>query len=188
MYKRQVSPRQANLLNKKALERRFSEYVRIPLVQCAAQCRKHLHFDSDTGWKPRSGWQWTDVLRHVEQWWYTHQCERRELDKQRRKRKKYNKSEDVISGRVPEWTSPLQIPAGWEPPKCKSILEEPAIPLISRFCPLLCSGLGFEASPSCFSHRKETRPEKPACLLLPPPKSTNQYMICLLYTSPSPRD
>ena len=170
-----VSTRQAILLNKKTLDRRFREYVRIPLVECAAECRKHVHFDSDTGWKPLSGWQWTDVLRHVEQWWFTRQCKRRELDKQRRKRNKYNKSEDVMSGRVAEWTSPVQLPAGWQPRECKGILKEPAIPLISRFCPLLCSGLGFEASPSCFI--KETRPEKPACLLLPPPKSTNQHMI-----------
>ena len=171
-YLMKRSPTKDALIEKQALVRRFTEYVKAPLLKCDKECRKLLEFDG-TGWKPRDGCQWMQVLQHVQRWWFKQRCINKELDNERRKRKRHNDSEDVTSGRVTKWTGPVQIREGWQPPEFRGGLDDPVIPLISRFCPLLCSGLGFEESPSCFIDR---RPEKPA-LLLPTPNSTNQHMI-----------
>ena len=111
-YLMQRSPIKTVLITKEALVRRFTEYVKTPLLKCAKECRNHLEFDDDTGWKPRDGCQWIQVLQRVEQWWFKHRCINKERDNQRRKRKRYNESEDVTSGRVTKWTSPIQIRKG----------------------------------------------------------------------------
>ena len=78
---------------------------------------------------------------------------RRELDKRRRAVAKFNRSESVVNGTTPPKKKPDVLPSSWQcpPPRPNRAFEDPFVPLIGRFVPRLCEGLGFPPSPFCFS-------------------------------------
>ena len=168
MYNSTTKPKE---FSKHILERRFRECVRQPLAKCSATCIRFLqHPDFNNGKTPIDDRQWLEVLEKTEKWWYMQECIRKEMDSRRRKRNKYNNSAAVKSGRIARSESPIAIEEGWEPRSMQS--EDPLIPLISRFCPVLCAGLGFAKSPiSSFSG---LRPENLTSLLQTPKSITSQ--------------
>ena len=161
------------LLTKEAITRRFKEYVKAPLIKCAAECQKHL--DWTKGGIPHSGRQWIDLLNDVKKWWYKHECSRKKLDQQRRTVNKYNLSADVKSGKVPKRKWAAVLPEGWQPPLLDGDFQDPVIPLIARFCPRLCHGLGFRKSPSCFSGKRAPKSSPSAMLTTPTNNSRRSY-------------
>ena len=168
MYNSTTKPKE---FSKHILERRFRECVRQPLAKCSATCIRFLqHPDFNNGKTPIDDRQWLEVLENTEKWWYMQECIRKEMDSRRRKRNKYNNSAAVKSGQIARSKSPIAIEEGWKPRSMQS--EDPLIPLISRFCPVLCAGLGFAKSPiSSFSG---LRPENLTSLLQTPKSITSQ--------------
>ena len=132
--------------------RKFSEYIKRPIIKAGAEVLKHI--DATTK-KPHSGTSWQDVLVAIEEWWRTQELTRKELDKRRRTAKAWNKEPEVVDGSIPSKTIPEFLSSSWvcPPRRSNQPFQDPLIPLIARFVPKLCEGLGFPPSPACFTGR-----------------------------------
>ena len=142
------------------LYRKFKA-IQTTLLGITEICFGHLDFTS--GGKPRNNMQWQDVLNKVEKWWVKQQLRRKEMARRRRQVNKYNKTKQ---GQI----NPRQVvPLGtdWKPRRKPGNHEDPIVPLISRFVPLLCEGLGFAASPACFAAFVKYQPDANAENLSP---------------------
>ena len=130
--------------------RKFSEYIKRPMIRAAAEVLKHI--DKSTGIPP-SGTTWKDVLVIIQEWWRREETARKELDKRRRATKAYNKTQAVLDGITLPQNVPQVLPTSWvcPPLRANKSFEDPFMILIPRFVPRLCEGLGFPPSPTCFS-------------------------------------
>ena len=139
------------------ISRKFMEYIKRPIIKAAAEVIKHL--DMTIGGKPRSGQTWKDILEIIKEWWRKQELKRKELDRRRRAAKAYNKTQSVVDGTAPPQKIPEVVPSSWVVPELRpnKSFEDPFIPLIARFVPRLCAGLGFPASPSCFTGKARIR-------------------------------
>ena len=137
--------------------RKFMEYIKRPIIKAAAEVIKHL--DMTIGGKPRSGQTWKDILKIIKEWWRKQELRRKELDRRRRAAKAFNKTQSVVDGTDPPQKIPEVLPSSWVVPELRpnKSFEDPFIPLIARFVPRLCVGLGFPASPSCFTGKAQVR-------------------------------
>ena len=129
--------------------RKFTEYIKRPIIRAAAEVIKHI--DMTIGGRPHSGKGWKDVLEKIRVWFRTQELYKRELNKRKLPARNHNKQQSVIDGTTPSIIIPEILPKNWKPDPEVRPFQHPFLPLIPRFVPRLCEGLGFAASPACFS-------------------------------------